>query len=175
MNQIYTRRSGGEETALWICYLFFFFSAGFFLYLFTVSNDISLNLGIWPSWLTYTLIVAGAVGLKQLVIWMLGRLFPVRKEISRYAFVLMVFAILAGVVLIPINLGVSYAPENLRTAFLYGGIGVVALIYLLHLGRGLLIAGPFIGSRPVHILLYICAVEIAPLLLIYRYLNDTLI
>lgn len=175
MNQIYTRRSGGEETALWICYLFFFFSAGFFLYLYAVSNDLSLNLGIWGSWLTYSLIVAAAVGLKQSTIWAFGRLFPVRKEISRYAFVLMVFSILAGVLLVPVNLGVSYAPEEWRTSFLYGGVGLVFLIYFFHLARGVLIAAPLIATRPVHIVLYICAIEIAPLLLIYRYLSNTLI
>ncbi|NJC27670.1 DUF4271 domain-containing protein [Neolewinella antarctica] len=175
MNQIYTRRSGGEETALWICYLFFFLVAGFFLYLFAVSQSISLNRGIWSSWLTYALIVAGAVGLKQWIIWVLGRLFPVRKEISRYAFVLMVFSILAGLVLVPINLGTSYAPEALRPWFLYGGLAVGALIYLFHLARGLLIAAPLVGARPVHIILYICTVEIAPLLLLYRYLSNTLV
>ncbi|OAV43494.1 DUF4271 domain-containing protein [Lewinella sp. 4G2] len=175
MNQLYTRRSGGEETALWICYSFYFLVIGFFLHLLTAHYSVGLGRNVWLSWLTYSLVAAAAVNLKQWVVWVVGRLFPVRKETSRYAFVLMVFSILAGIVFVPINLGVSYAPENLRVTFLYAGVAVAALLYFLHLTRGFFIIGPVAATRPVHLLLYICAIEIAPLLLFYRYLNSSLI
>lgn len=174
MNQIYTRRSGGEVSALWLCYLFFFLVAGFYLYLTTRYFGVSINPSVWLSWLTYSLIVAGATGLKQLVVYIVGRLFPIRKEAGRYAFVLMVFAILCGVLLVPVNLGLSYAPPGARSLFLYGGAALLALVYLLHLARGLFITGSLATGRPLHLLLYICAVEIAPLLIIYRYLSSSL-
>ncbi len=86
----------------------------------------------------------------------------------------MVFSILAGLILVPVNLLASYAPEAYRGFFLYAGLGSLTLLYGLHLLRGLFIANRYLGSRPVHILLYICTIEIAPLLLIYRYLRNTL-
>ncbi|MBC6996336.1 DUF4271 domain-containing protein [Neolewinella lacunae] len=175
MNQIYTRRSGGELTALWLCYLFFFFAAGFFVYLFALRHNVSLNLGPWGSWLTYTLAVAGAVGLKHWVLWAYARVFPVRKEVSRYAFVLMVFSILAGLFLTPTSLAASYAPPEWRDVFLYGGLLVLVVIYGFHLLRGLAIASRLAFARPVHILLYLCAIEIAPVLLLYRYFSDALV
>ncbi|MEM9525949.1 MAG: DUF4271 domain-containing protein [Bacteroidota bacterium] len=175
MTQIYSRRSGGQVSALWLCYCFFFLAAGFYLYLFTVRHDLSLGLNIWGSWLTYSLSVAGLIGLKHIILLFYGRLFPVRKEISRYAFVLMIFSILAGISLVPVNLAISYAPLEWRDTFLYGALFLVVGIYSLHLLRGFFIAGRYLTSRPVHILLYICAIEIAPLLLIYRYLSDTLV
>ena len=174
MTQVYTRRSGGEETALWLCYVFFFLSTGFFLYRVAVYYDVSLGLGIWGSWGTYSLVVAAAVGLRHWVLFVFARLFPVRKEVSRYAFVMMVFSILAGLLLVPINLASSYAPEAYRPVFLYGGVALLAGVYLFHLLRGWLIAGRMLATRPAHILLYICAVEVAPLLLIYRYLDSVL-
>ena len=175
MNQVYTRRSGGEMTALWICYLFAFLTGGLFLLLVTRRYGLRLPMGIWPSWFSFTLLVAGAVGLKQWVIWAMGRLFSLRKEVGRYAFVLMVFSILGGILLVPINLGLSYAPAGARVSVLYGGLGLLLLCYFLHLLRGLLIAGPYVATRPVHILLYICAIEIAPVLLLYRYLSNALV
>jgi len=174
MNQLYTRRSGGELGALWACYIYFFFSAGFFIYLLATRFDISLGTGIWASWLTYSLVVAAAVGIKNLVLLFYARLFPVRREVNRYAFTLMVFAILAGLFITPVNLLISYAPPEWRTTFLYGGLALVVGVYLLHLFRGVFIANRLATSRPVHILLYICTIEIAPLLLIYRYLSDML-
>lgn len=174
MNQLYTHRSGNQLSALWFFYCFFYLAAGFYIYLFAVSHDVSLNQGIIPSWLSYTLLVAGAVGLKHWILWGYARLFPVRKEVSRYAFVLMVFSILAGIFIVPVNLLVSYAPEEWRYFFLYSGLLVFLGVYLLHIVRGGFIAGHLAIRRPVHFLLYICAIELAPLLLIYRYLSDTL-
>jgi len=175
MNQLYTRRSGGELGALWACYIYFFFSAGYFVYLLATRFDISLGLGIWGSWLTYSLVVAALVGVKNLILLFYAHLFPVRKEVGRYAFTVMVFAILTGLFLAPINLLVSYAPAEWRSTFIYGGLLLSGGIYLMHLFRGIFIANRLAASRPVHILLYICAIEVAPFLLIYRYLTDTLV
>ena len=175
MTQLYRRRSGGQISALWMCYLFFLLSAGFFLYLVSLEYGLELPIsGVWTSWLTFTLLVMGAVGFKLVLLTLVGRIYPLRKELSRYTFVLMVFSILVGVLLVPINLLISYAPESFRSSFLIGGVIVLAIVYLLHLVRGLFIANYYVGSRPLHFLLYICTIEIAPLLLVYRYLSDSL-
>ncbi|PPK87311.1 uncharacterized protein DUF4271 [Neolewinella xylanilytica] len=175
MTQLYRRRSGGQISALWMCYLFFLLSAGFFLYLVSIEFGITLPVtGVWGRWLTFTLLVMGAVGFKLVLLTLLGRIYPLRKELSRYTFLLMVFSILVGILLVPINLLISYAPESFRHSFLVGGMVVLAIVYLLHLVRGLFIANYYVGSRPLHFLLYICTIEIAPLLLVYRYLSNAL-
>ena len=175
MTQLYRRRSGGQISALWLCYLFFLLSAGFFLYLVATEYGLQLPVtGVWSSWLTFTLLVMGAVGFKLVLLTLIGRIYPLRKELSRYTFVFMVFSILVGVLLVPLNLLISYAPDGFRHFFLLAGVGVLAVVYLLHLVRGLFIANQYVGSRPLHFLLYICTIEIAPLLLVYRYLSDSL-
>ncbi|WP_157472007.1 DUF4271 domain-containing protein [Neolewinella persica] len=174
MTQVYTRRSGGELGALWACYVFSFLSMGFFLYLLTSYFERSIGFGIWGSWLTYSLVIAAILGLKNFVLVLFARLFPLRKEISRYMFTLMVFSILAGLFISPLNLLVSYAPEEWRSTFIYAGIGLLALVYTLHLFRGLLIANKLVTSRPVHLLLYICAVETAPIFMLYRFVSDSI-
>ena len=174
MKQIFSRRSGGELAALWVGYLFFNFALGFYFYLFAVRHDISLNYNIWISWGLYTLLVAGMMGLKQWLLWVYARLFPVRKEVSYYAFMVMVFCILTGLFLVPVNLLVSYVTDAWKMPILYGAVAVLVVVYCFHLLRGVVVAKEYVFQRPVHILLYICAIEIAPLLLIYRYLSDTL-
>jgi hypothetical protein len=160
--------------ALWVGYLFFNFALGFYFYLFAVRHDISLNYNIWISWGLYTLLVAGMMGLKQWLLWVYARLFPVRKEVSYYAFMVMVFCILTGLFLVPVNLLVSYVTDAWKMPILYGAVAVLVVVYCFHLLRGVVVAKEYVFQRPVHILLYICAIEIAPLLLIYRYLSDTL-
>lgn len=174
MKQIYSRRSGGELAALWVGYLFFNAVLGFYLYLFAARHDISLGYNIWANWGIFTLLVAGLMGLKQWLLWIYARLFPVRKEVSYYAFMVMVFSILTGLFLVPVNLLVSYITDAWKLTFLYGAVIVLIGVYGFHLLRGVVVAKEYVFQRPVHILLYICAIEIAPLLLIYRYLSDTL-
>ncbi|MEM6769938.1 MAG: DUF4271 domain-containing protein [Bacteroidota bacterium] len=174
MKQIFSRRSGGELGALWVGYLFFNIVLGFYLYLFAIRHDISFGLNIWLSWGVCTLFVAGLTGLKQWLLWIYARLFPVRKEVSYYAFMVMVFSILTGLFLVPVNLMVSYVDEAWKVPILYGAIAVLVIIYTFHLLRGGIVAKQYVFRRPVHIMLYICAIEVAPLLLIYRYLSDTL-
>ncbi|TXF90594.1 DUF4271 domain-containing protein [Neolewinella aurantiaca] len=174
MNQLYTRRSGGELGALWTGYIYFFLASGFFVYLFATNFEIGLSYGIWGSWLTCSLVVAAALGIKNIVLVLFSFLFPVRKEVSRYVFALMIFAILGGVLISPVNLLISYAPVEWRTTFLYCGAGILVGIYCLHLMRGLFIGNRLFFSRPVHFLLYICAVELAPLLLVYYYVSGLL-
>lgn len=174
MKQLYTRRSGGELSALWIGYGFFNFALGFFLYLLASRFDAALTQGIWQNWGLFTLFVAGFTGLKQWLLWVYARLFPVRKEVSYYAFIVMVFCLLTGLFLVPLNLLVCYAPNEWRAVFLYGALSGLAGLYLFHLLRGGLVARNFLVQRPVHIMLYIWAVEIAPLLLIYRYLTNSI-
>jgi len=174
MTQLYTRRSGGELGALWACYIYFFLAAGFYIYLLSTNFDIGLHYGIWASWLTYALAVAAALGIKNMILVLFSFLFPVRKEVSRYVFALMVFAILGGVFIAPVNLLISYAPEEWRNTFLYVGLIVLIGIYVLHLMRGMFIANRLFFSRPVHFLLYICAIELAPLLLVYYYVSGLL-
>lgn len=174
MTQLYTRRSGGELGAMWTGYLYAILAIGFYLHLMAETNGLSFGPGIWASWLTYSLIVAAALGAKNLIIGLFARLFPVRKEAGRYLFTLMVFSILAGLAIAPVNLLISYAPIGWRDTFVSAGMIVLAMAYVLHLLRGLLISNRYLATRPVHILLYICAIETAPLFVIYRLLSDTI-
>lgn len=173
LKQLFTRRSGGELSALWVGYLFFNLALGFFLYLVATRYGLAPGTGLWSGWLLLTLVVAGVTGLKQWLLWVYARVFPVRKEVSYYAFIVMVFCILTGLFLVPVNLLISYARPGFGTLVLYAALGVLVLLYGFHLLRGGLVAREFVFRRPVHIMLYICAVEIAPLLLIYRYLNNS--
>ena len=175
MTQLYRRRSGGRTSALLLCYLLFLLAAGLYVYLAATYFGVMFNGGVWIAWLSCVLLVASVLGLKFLVLLLLGRVYGLRKELSRYTFALMVFSILAGLLLVPVNLLVSYAPLPLRPYALWGGMGMLLVVYLLHLLRGLFIANAYVGSRPLHFLLYICTIEIAPLLLVYHYLRDSLL
>lgn len=175
LKQIYSRRSGGELTALWLGYSLFILTMGFFLHQVSLRYDFVIGRNTLISWGVCTLFVAGFTGLKQWLLWFYARLFPVRKEVSFYAFMVMVFSILIGLLLVPLNLMLSYAIDAWKTPIFYFSLLVLAGGYVFHLLRGGSIVRHYLLQRPVHLMLYICTIEIAPLLLVYRYLSDTMI
>ena len=78
--------------------------------------------------------------------WLLGGLFPVTKESSLYSYIILVFNILLGIIAVPVNLLLAYGPENMHLLFLYLGLGMVALFYIMRTLRGLSISIFLIGQ-----------------------------
>ena len=70
--------------------------------------------------------------------------------------------------LVPIILIVAYAPRDVSQVVLYGALGLLVLTYLFLSLRGLFIGNRFIAPNKFHFLLYLCVVETAPLLIIYK-------
>jgi hypothetical protein len=173
LTQLYRRRSEGQVAALWLAYLYFLLIAGMYLFLLARQAGLAAGWGSLAGWLFASLLTAAVLGLKLVVLHLLGRIYGLRKPVSRYTFLLMVFAIVTGLFLFPLNLLVSYAPPGWTTPLLLGGLTLLALVYFLHLLRGTFIARPYLSGRPLHFLLYLCLIEVAPILLVYRYLSST--
>jgi hypothetical protein len=123
---------------------------------------------LFLAWLMITLGIAGLFLAKQLVLIILRLIFPVETEVKRYIFLILVFSITIGILLVPINLLFAYGPEGSEQTVLYVSSGLFALIYLFRALRSLLIANKFLAFHRFHFLLYICIVEIAPVLIIVR-------
>lgn len=172
LSQLYREREAGALGRFLISYVVFFLSGGLFIY---VAGD---HLGVLPAgsmlsqiaWITLAL-TAVFLG-KHLLLAIIGYVFPVRKEIQRYSFTIMVFSIVLGLLLVPGCLLVGYAPLNWRTPAIFIILGIIVLAYLLRSIRGLFIANRFVFSYQFHFLLYICAVEIVPALFLYKLLID---
>jgi len=146
-------------------YLYFFINAGFFLYLTINHYDLS-----HPSAIFLLFISIGAIALiyivKHLVLNIVSTSFPVDKEAHLYSFVTMLINILLGVVLTPVNLIVAFAPEPFPQILIWIGLAAILLFYLFRQLKGLFISGRFLAQYQFHFFLYLCTIEIAPLLII---------
>lgn len=76
-----------------------------------------------------------------------------------------------GLFLVPIVLGLAFVPPGLSMVVLWCGISLVAGLYLLRLSRGLKIFMAA-GVLKIHLLLYLCTLEIVPLLVCYKLVRD---
>jgi hypothetical protein len=114
--------------------------------------------------------LAGFFLFKHLLLQIVGFVFPVKKEISAYNFTIIIFNIVLGFVIVPAIFFTAYAPAAIREYVIFGTAGVIALTYLFRGLRGLFIANRFLAWHKFHFLLYLCAVEIAPLLIVVKLL-----
>ena len=109
-------------------------------------------------------LVFATILLKHGVLSLMSILYPPKQEINRYNFLIIVFGIVVGLLLVPVNILLTFGPENLHEWLVPGTAFAVGLIYLFRFLRGVLIANKFLLFHRFHFLLYICTVEIAPVL-----------
>lgn len=168
-NQLYRERKSGKLGLYIAVYLLFFAAASFFIYLVGQAFERLPSDRPWQYWQYFLIGIAGYYVTKHLVLYALGWLFPKTQEVcSKYSFLIMLFGVIMGTILIPANLMISYAPASITIFVAYFSLFILFLLYLLRAGRSLLLVNGFMPQGVLHFLLYICAIEIAPLLIIYR-------
>lgn len=147
-------------------YLVFFLQGALFVY-FLLNYWSGYNLSYW--W-----ILAGVGVLyfaKHFVLWLLAMLFPVSKETAQYSFSTMQYNVFLGLVLFAINWLLAFGPANLHNGLLLSGIGAFVILYIMRQFRGLLIGVRLASLYKFQFFLYLCAIEIGPILLIYRQIS----
>lgn len=132
-------------------------------------------LHIDPQWI----MMLGAVGVVALFLFAryallkaASLLLPFRKEITLYNFYEIQMNRMLGVVLFPLLLLITFSPAPVNEYALYASLLVVAACILMRYLKGFNIGINYFGRHLFHFLLYICALEIAPVLIIIRLLQN---
>jgi len=151
-------------------YILFFTSLGTLFYL------CLQHFGLVVPNLTYLLYcilgVAVVFIFKHSILSIAGFVFPIDKVIKQYSFTIVVFSIILGLVLLPFNIFIAYAQTNLATYLIYLAFLIIILVYLFRTLRGALIASKYISLNKFHFFMYLCTVEIAPLLVLFKSISS---
>lgn len=138
--------------------LFFFLVMGFF------KNDLYFNL-------PFLLICTGASGVvflsKHVMLLAVANLFPVRQDVQRYNFLITVFNCVLGFFLLPFNFLIAFSSKY-ADFLLFWTLGLIAVFYVYRAIRAVALAGKFLKGHQFHFLLYLCTVEIAPVLVLVK-------
>ncbi len=148
--------------------LFFVGCAGTFLYLLAASYAARLGHPDWQIWIAAIAIVALLYLVKFVGLKLSGWVFGMTGAVDTYIFIVFLVNKILGVALLPIVVLLAFAKDPLQSVG--ATLGVLLVI-------GMLIYRFIRSYRPVweevqmsrfHFFLYLCAFEIAPLLLIYK-------
>lgn len=171
LNQLQREREGGGGLPYYLFYLLYMLSAGFFVFLLTDYRDVQVAGSPWSSLLMCIIAIMAFWLGKHLLLTFIGSVFPVEKEVRIYNMTIIVFNLILGIVLIVGNGLFAYGPEGLKLPLLYLLLAAIAGIYLFMILRSLFSAGRFLSFHKFHFLLYICTVEIAPVLILVKWLT----
>jgi hypothetical protein len=151
--------------------LYLFALVNFALSIFLLTRFFEIEILGESVWYQYGVILLGVLAVfigKHLLLKILGWVFPIGKVLRVYSFSIVVFSIVLGLALFPLNLLFGYGPDGLQGFWVYSILGVVGIVYAFRTVRGVFTAGSYLAMHKFHFLLYICTVEIAPLMLLIK-------
>lgn len=156
-------------TPYYLLYGNFLFNAGIFIFLVTrVFNGETYNN------LPFLLMCMAGAALgflsKHLMLGTMRNLFGLENELRKYNFLIIIFNCILGLFLVPFNLLIAFSAKNSTQQLLLVSwmLGLVAIFYAYRSLRSSPMGAKFLIQSPFHFLLYLCTVEIAPLLLLIK-------
>ena len=151
-----------------ILYAFSLILIGIFLFLVLNYYKISFFATPMLDLMTSVGVVFAIFLTKHLVLQIISTIFPISKEMGQYSFTIIIFGIIVGLLLIPSILLIFYAPSTLTMPIIYGSFAIIGLIYLYRILRSLFIGVKYISLHKFHFFVYLCTIEIAPLLILMK-------
>jgi hypothetical protein len=154
------------STPYYLLYLHFLLQAGvyFFLVVRFFAPEQFNNGGFLFACL---LLAAGIFLAKHVLLHLIRWLFPVKEAVSRYNFLMIVFNCILGLFLVPFNLLIAFSSDY-RGFMVFWSLGLVAVFYLYRSFRASPIGIKFLVDDQFHFLLYLCTVEITPVLFLTK-------
>ena len=152
--------------------LIFYLTGGLFAYQYLSYESVSMVSGSFLR--GYSICFGMLLGyfiLKFSVLLGLGALVDRKNEFSEYVFNITIYNKVLGLILGVVTFCIAFLPVQVKNIWLITGLGTVMIIYLLSLIRGALI---FIKRHfsIFYMILYLCTLEILPLLLIFKFILD---
>jgi hypothetical protein len=173
-NFLYREMSGRGVLPYVLLYIFFIINLGIFFH-FSMPVLLDTMHSIFkPDYYVLFFLPFILLGLRHLLLTFIGFVFPVKKEMDRYQFLMVVTGISIGLLIAPVNIFFPYMNEEWKQIFILGILIFLGLILFYHYLRGLTLGARFIGSHQFHFLLYICTVEIAPVLILVKLIINSL-
>jgi hypothetical protein len=157
-----------------ILYLFFFLSMGFLLYVVELRIElIPYGLQGWGLFLFNLALLSGVFLGRLMMLNIAGILFKRIRLLREYLYNIFIFNKLTGMAILPLIFLLVYTRGILQEVVFWLTLLVVCGIFLMRLTRGVV----FSYRKEVlifYIFLYLCALELAPLVLLYRWLEGIL-
>lgn len=134
------------------------------------SNYKWLHTSFWMLAMYSTTILALVYMFKYLVIRFTGWAFQVKEQASTYGFIVFLVNKVIGLAMLPLLLLLAFSSGPVQEITVTVAACLVVLLLLFRYIVSLTIIRGTVSIHPIHFFIYLCAVEIVPMLIIYKVL-----
>ena len=170
LSQLQRERATVGGLPYYLFYIFFMLGGGLFIFLVVKEYGLIPNKNHQTYLLLCVGFIAGFFLFKHLLLGIISYIFPVSKEVSLYNMTIIVFSIMIGLLLVPVNLLLSFGSDVISQGTIYTAFAGILFIYAFQTLRSIFIANKFLLFHKFHFLLYICTVEVVPIVILARLL-----
>ncbi|MBI2966524.1 MAG: DUF4271 domain-containing protein [Bacteroidetes bacterium] len=150
--------------------LLFFFSTIALFYLLTEDHFLYLpKEELFSVFIKTGGFIAALYLLKAIVHKVCGFIFMKDVLASRYILSWLMVSIFAGIILYPVNLCFIYFIPGYRETIVYTGLIILGVMWLYQMVSSLILSSDEKGVPVFYIFLYLCALEILPLVLLGKF------
>lgn len=135
-----------------------------------LANYYGLTTSFWLITLYSVTVLALVYMFKYIVIQFTGWVFNAREPASTYSFIVFLINKMIGVALVPLLLLLSFSNGKVWDIGITIAVGVIVLLFLFRYIISLRIIRGALNINPIHFFIYLCAVELMPMLIIYKVL-----
>jgi len=148
----------------------FYFSGGLFLYtLSTLRGWENPYLGEgFQQFFLFTVLLGTAYAVKLVLLKLLGFVLHAGKLVSQYIFNVFLINNVLGVVLVPLLACIAFLPPAIRPYLVYGTAAMIGLLWVFRIVRGIRSWFGMPHYSVYYLILYLCAFEFAPLIVIFK-------
>jgi uncharacterized protein DUF4271 len=150
--------------------ILFVVSGGLYACFLLHYSRIGESLSFWMLYLYCMLTLAGIYLTKFMVLKFLGWVFSISRATDIYIFVVFLVNKMLGIFLLPFLILITFSGEQGREIFITISLAMVFMLWAYRTLAGYRPVRNEIKLTPFYFFLYLCAFEIAPLLLIYKVL-----
>ena len=150
--------------------ILFIISAGLYACFLLHYSRIGAGIRFWVLYLYCMLLLSAVYLIKFLVLKFIGWVFSISRATDIYVFIVFLVNKMLGIFLLPFLIIITFSSTGIREIFITVSL---AMVFVLWSYRVLAAYRPVrneIKLTPFYFFLYLCAFEIAPLLLIYKVL-----
>lgn len=142
------------------------------IYAFLLSRYFHLYDGGIKFLLFLIVTVAILLSVRYSLLKMAASLFPFKKEINFYHFNELQINRLTGLLVLPLAIAMAFSPLPVSAYAFYLSMALLAVMLLFRYLRGFVIGGEYFARYKFHFLIYICTLEIAPIVILVKLLKD---
>lgn len=167
LKNLYKDHRAWTEIQSFVLYGLFFANMTFLISL--------LNVKLWdnrlPSLPTILMIILLTYTVRHLVMWVVAYVYELENPLGLHNYSIGIHNMISGVVVSPFILGFGFISEGQGQFLVYVLLFLLLLIYLSRQVKGLLSGLNMRGFNLFYFFIYLCAIEIAPLLIAWKIVS----